>query len=105
MLSIVGSMGPTSPNSSDSETKAHAAKPPLPDVPPTAPVPAPVTTPAPAPMSIKDKPSDMGIKPITHKETWTDDKKNINACLCQAPYWPGATKELVTMDANAAASM
>ena len=40
-------------------------------------------------LTIKDKPSDMGIKPITDKDSWTDAKKIIDARLRRAPYWPG----------------
>ncbi len=47
----------------------------------------------------------MGIKPITDKVSWTDVKKIIMARLLRAPYWPGESKELVTTDANAAASV
>ena len=54
-------------------------------------------------MAIKDKPSDMGIKPITDKERWTDTKKIINARLCHAPYWSGESK--LFLDANATASV
>ena len=54
---------------------------------------------------IKDKPSDMGIKSITDKDSWTEAKKIINARLRRAPYWPGESKELITTDANAAASI
>ena len=66
---------------------------------PPPPVPAPSST------SIKDKPSDLGIKPITNNESWIDAKKIIDAQLRRAPYWPGDSKELVTTDANAAASV
>ncbi len=52
---------------------------------------------------IKDKPCDMGIKPITDKDSWTDAKKIIDAWLRRAPYWPRASKELVTTNANTAA--
>jgi hypothetical protein len=54
---------------------------------------------------IKDKPSDMGIKNITDKESWTDAKKIIDARLRRAPYWPGESKSLVTTSPNAAASV
>ena len=47
----------------------------------------------------------MGIKPITNNESWIDAKKIIDAQLRRAPYWPGDSKELVTTDANAAASV
>jgi hypothetical protein len=40
-------------------------------------------------LTIKDKPLDSGIKPITDKDSWTDAKKIIDARLRRAPYWPG----------------
>ncbi len=74
--------------------------------PPTdIPVPAPVSLPPVPPVTIKDKPSDLGIKPITDKHSWTEAKKIINARLGRAPYWLGESKELITMDANASASV
>ena len=90
MSSITGSMVPASSDSSKSATMV-----------------APSPTPAPTPslITIKNKPSDMGIKNITDKESWTEAKKIIDAHLCRAPYWPGESKELVTMDLNAAASI
>jgi hypothetical protein len=56
-------------------------------------------------LTIKDKPSDMGIKPITDKDSWTDAKKIIDAHLCRAPYWPGESKQLITKDDNTATSV
>ncbi len=32
--------------------------------------------------AIKDKPFNLGIKPITDRDTWIDAKKVINAHLC-----------------------
>jgi hypothetical protein len=55
--------------------------------------------------TIKDKPSDLGIKPITDKDTWINAKKVIDARLCQPPYWLGPSKELVTTGDNEAASV
>jgi hypothetical protein len=55
--------------------------------------------------TIKDKPSDLGIKPITDKDTWIDANKVIDACLCRPPYWPVPSKELVTTADNVAASV
>ncbi len=55
--------------------------------------------------TIKDKPSDFGIKPITDKDTWIDAKKVIDDHLCQPPYWPGPSGELVTTADNVAASV
>ena len=66
-------------------------------------------SPTPAPtlslVTIKDKPSDMGIKNITDKESWTEAKKITDACLRRAPYWPGKSRELGTTDLNAAVSV
>ena len=56
-------------------------------------------------LTIKDKPLDMGIRPITDKDSWTDAKKVIDARLCRAPYWPGESKQLITTTENAAASL
>ena len=61
--------------------------------------------PAPSSTSIKDNSSDLGIKPITNKESWINVKKIIDARLRRGPYWLGNLKELVTMDANAATSV
>jgi hypothetical protein len=47
----------------------------------------------------------MGIKPITDKASWTDVKKIIDARLRRAPYWPGDSKQIITTEANAAASV
>ena len=93
LSSIAGSTLPPSSDLSDSANQA----PPTPPVVPAIPI-APTIT-------IKDKPSDLGIKPITDKDSWTDAKKIIHSRLRRAPYWPGASKELVTADANAAASV
>ena len=62
-------------------------------------------TPTLSPFTIKDKPSDMGIKDITDKESWTEAKKIIDACLRRAPYWPGKSRALITTDLNAASSV
>jgi hypothetical protein len=55
--------------------------------------------------AIKDKPSDLGIMPIMDKDTWINAKKVIDARLCQPPYWPDPSKELVTTADKAAASV
>ena len=57
MSSFAGSVIPTSSGSSDSSTKV------APSPPPAKPQSMPL---------IKDKPSDLGIKNITNKESWTD---------------------------------
>jgi hypothetical protein len=70
--------------------------PPLPIPPPPAP---PVT-------SIKDKPSDMGLKDITDKTSWIKAKSVIDSRLCHAPFWPNPTsKALITMPENMVASV
>jgi hypothetical protein len=69
LSSIAGSTLPPSLDSSDSATQA----PPTPPAVPAIPI-APIIT-------IKDKPSDLGIKPITDKDSWTDAKKIINSRL------------------------
>jgi hypothetical protein len=107
LSSIAGSMVPTSSVSSESVVAVTVAPAPvissLSDAQTPDTVPAPTSAPVPIPVSIKDEPSNMGIKPITDKDSWTDAKKIINAHLRRAPYWPGKSKELVTTDANAAA--
>ena len=55
--------------------------------------------------TIKDKPSDLGIKPIKDKESWLNAKKIIESRLCHAPYQAGPPGDLITTDANIAASM
>jgi hypothetical protein len=47
----------------------------------------------------------MGIKSIPDKASWTDTKKIIDAHLRRAPYWPGDSKQLITTEANAVASV
>jgi hypothetical protein len=55
--------------------------------------------------TIKDKPSDLGIKPIKDKESWLNAKKIIESHLRRPPYWSGLSGDLITMDANIAASI
>ncbi len=55
-------------------------------------------------LTIKDKPLDLGNKPIKVKESWVNTRKVIDARLHQAPYWSSPLKELVTTPKNAAAS-
>ena len=50
-------------------------------------------------------PSNMGIKNITNKVSWTEAKKIIDACLHRAPYWPGESRALVMTTLNAVASI
>jgi hypothetical protein len=55
--------------------------------------------------SIKDKPSDMGLKDITDKDSWIKAKEVIDSRLRCAPFWPCPTsKALVTMPDNVVAS-
>ena len=54
---------------------------------------------------IKDKASDLGIKDVTDKESWTEAKKIIDARLRRHPYSPGPdSKLLITTADNAVAS-
>jgi hypothetical protein len=54
---------------------------------------------------IKDKPSDLGLKDITNKDSWIEARKIIDACICCLPYCPSVTsKTLVTTPENQAAS-
>jgi hypothetical protein len=69
---------------------------------PPLPVPPP---PAPPVTSIKDKPSDMGLKDITDKTSWIKAKSVIDSCLRRALFWPNPTsKALITMPKNLVAS-
>jgi hypothetical protein len=65
----------------------------------------PPPAPTPSLVTIKDKPSDKGIKNITDKESWTEAKRIIDATLRRAPYWPGKSRALVTTNLNATASV
>jgi hypothetical protein len=107
---VAGSLLPTSLDSSES-TPPPAAVPSTAQAAVASLIPAAIT---PAKMeppqamakeTIKDKPSNLGIKPITDKDTWIDTKKVINACLRQPPHWPGPSKKLVTTADNAVASV
>jgi hypothetical protein len=54
---------------------------------------------------IKNKPSDLGLKDITDKDSWIEARKIIDACLRHPPYCPSTTsKALVTTPENQAAS-
>jgi hypothetical protein len=69
---------------------------------PPLPVPLP---PAPPVTSIKDKPSDMGLKDITDKTSWIEAKSVIDSRLRHAPFWPNPTsKALITTPKNMVAS-
>ena len=68
---------------------------------------APVLPPTTLPpvLTIKDKASDLGLKDITDRDSWTDAKKIIDARLRRHPYCPGPdSKLLVTWPSNAVAS-
>ena len=56
-------------------------------------------------IAIKDKPSYIGIKPITDKDSWTDAEKIIDAHLRRAPYWPGESTMLITTEAKTGVSV
>jgi hypothetical protein len=55
--------------------------------------------------TIKDKPSDFGIKPIKDKELWLKARKIIGSRLHRAPYWAGPSGAHITTDTNIAASV
>jgi hypothetical protein len=56
-------------------------------------------------LAIKDKPSNLGLKDITDKDSWIEARKIIDACLHRPPYFPSTTsKDLVTTLANQTAS-
>ena len=64
----------------------------------------PPATPPPV-ITIKDKASDLGLKDITDKDSWTEAKKIIDARLRRHPFCPGPdSKLLVTSTSNAVAS-
>jgi len=86
---VEGSLQPASSNSSD-----------------TTPAPIVTATPATPTVTIKDKPSDLGIKPIKDKESWINaqNRKVIDARLRRAPYWSGPKGKFITTPDNAAAS-
>ena len=67
--------------------------------------PFPPPAPTPSPGTIKDKPSNMGIKNITDKESWTEAKKIIGTRLHPVPYWPGKSRAFLTTNLNAAVSV
>jgi hypothetical protein len=54
---------------------------------------------------IKDKPLDLGLKPIKDKESWLNAKKIIESHLCRPPYWAGPSGALITTDTTMAASV
>jgi hypothetical protein len=110
--SVANSMQPTLLDSSDTSplapVVASAGTPTvflaISDVTPSPVVPsAPVD---PALSTIKDKPLDLGIKPIKDKDSWINAKKVIviDAHLHRAPYWSGPSKNLITTSENATAS-
>jgi hypothetical protein len=96
---VTGSLPPTSLDLSSSSKLAVVAKPV--DVPVS--IKSDITH---KPEStIKDKPSDLGIKPIKDKELWLNAKKNIESRLCRPPYWAGHSGALITTDTNMAVSV
>jgi hypothetical protein len=116
MSSVAGSLLSTSSNSLESSPPAfvnHSPAPPMQSAisvaartthPLTLDLSVPLKVEQAPPQSIKDKPSDLGIKTIVDKETWIDAKKVIEACLRRPLYWPGPSKQLITTAENAAAS-
>jgi hypothetical protein len=108
--SVANSMQPTLSDSLDTPLPAPvvalAGTPTkFPAIPNVTPFPAIPTAPVgPVPSTIKDKPSDLGIKPIKNKASWINAKKVIDAHLHRAPYWSGPSKNLITTSENAVAS-
>ena len=106
-LSVVSSVeGSLQPASSDSSATTPAPIVTAPPATPTVTTPAPIVTAPPATptVTIKDKPSDLGIKPIKDKESWITARKVIDARLRRAPYWSGPEGTFITTPDNAAAS-
>jgi hypothetical protein len=96
-----GSLLPTSLDSSETSLTSSMAKQSVPALaPPTKDVSVKSEVP-----TIKDKPSDFSIKPINDKESWLNANKIIESHLCHPPYWSGPSGDLITMDANIAASV
>jgi hypothetical protein len=96
-----GSLLPTSLDSSETSLTSSTAKQSvLAPASPTKDVPVKSEVP-----TIKDKPPDLGIKPIKEKESWLNAKKIIESCLRRPPYWSGLSGDLITTDANIAASV
>jgi hypothetical protein len=96
-----GFLLPTSLDSSETSLTSSTAK-------QSVPVPAPPTEDVPVKSevpTIKNKPSDLGIKPIKDKESWLNAKKIIESRLCHPPYWSGPSGDLIMMDANIATSV
>ncbi len=54
--------------------------------------------------TIKDKPSDMGLKEITNKDSWMDAKQAIDAHLRCMLLLPEPSMKLVTTPTNVAVS-
>ncbi len=107
MSSVAGSLLPTS---SDSSESPPLLSPTLPVTPPTAQLltsvkPEPPSVTPVKPVESMGKPLDLGIKPITDKESWIEAKKIIDARLRRSPFWPGPSKEMITTPKNAAASV
>ena len=92
-VSPAPSFVPLAPPSADSDSSSNLS----------ASVPPPTT--APLVITINDKASDLGLKDITDKDSWTEGKKIIDARLSRHPYCPGPdSKLLVTSTSNAVAS-
>jgi hypothetical protein len=96
---VVGSLPPTSLDSSSLSQLVAVAKP----VEVLVPLKSDVTH---KPNStIKNKPLDLAIKHIKDKESWLNAKKIIESRLCCTPYWAGPSGALITKYTNIAASV
>ena len=93
ILSVAGTLAPTSSNLLESSLSPSAPPPRMEGIPVKLEV-----------VTIKDKPSDLGIRPINNKESWVNAKKIIKLRLCCPPYWAGPSGNLITMEDIAAAS-
>ena len=92
-VSLAPSLSPLAQPSANSDSSSNLL----------APVPPPTTVPP--VITIKDKASNLGLKDITNKDSWTEAKKIIDARLHRHPYCPGPdSKLLVTSTSNAVAS-
>ena len=92
-VSPAPSFVPLAPPSADSDSSSNLS----------ASVPPPTT--APLVITINDKASDLGLKDITDKDSWTEAKKIIDTRLRRHPYCPGPDSKLLeTSKSNTVAS-
>ncbi len=102
--SIAGSLKPTSSDLSDTTLPEPVPVPALAPIPKAQPSAAAPHAKPEHTLTIKDKPLDLGIKPIKDKESWVNARKVVNTQHHWDPYWSGPSKELLTTPENAAAS-